>query len=127
MGLIQAGSVSQIDGRVVNVTDGAAGDTYFYFSLGEQGFRFFSLQYTITAFTLKLEVTNDSDVSSTPAVLADASKTWTDVTNALFGVVSVTTSGIWIVDTPLAVAKCRLVYTRSLATNSLAVRLTRAT
>lgn len=126
MGVIQAASVTQSDGLVVNVTDVAAGNNFFYFSMAEVGFRFVTLQNTVTAMTLTLEATNDTDVSGSSA-LADANKTWTDITLAILGVASDTTSGAWIIRTPLPFAKCRLKYVRSLATNSLAVRMTRST
>jgi len=126
MALVQAGVSTQVDGLVVNVTDIAAGNTFFYFSMAEAGFRFVTLQNTVTAMTLTLEGTNDSDVSGTSA-LTDANKTWTDVTLAILGVASDTTSGAWIIRTPFPFAKGRIKYVRSNATNALAVRMTRST
>lgn len=100
-------------GQVLTATNVAAGNNYYYFGLGEEGYRLFTFHFALTAMTISFEVSNDGDD------VADANKTWVDVTNALFGAPTFTADGMWIQDTFLAVARCRIKYVRSNATNSI--------
>ena len=112
-GLPSNGPGTSVGGRILNGSDVAAGATYAYFDFSANGWRFFSLQFTLTAMTIAFEVSNDADD------VTDANATWTDVTNALFGAPTFVASGMWIVDTALVVARCRIKYTRSNATNTV--------
>jgi hypothetical protein len=108
------------DGRIINATNAANGVAVnFYIELGKAGFKHAFLSLAIVATTVQLFATADG-----PSV-ADADATWVNVTNTLFGVSQITTSGEWHINTPESFDRLRLTYTPSNATNSLAVRLTR--
>lgn len=59
-------------------------------------------------------------------MMSDPTSTqWVDVTNALTGAASATTTGVWIIDTPLAFERVRIKRLTTNATNALTLRLTR--
>lgn len=111
-----------IDGRILNVVNGDLGNantSYTYFGMAAEDKHYFTLAFTIQNTTLTLEACME------PLSTADASANWVDVTNALTGAANATATGVWIIDTPLAVSRLRVVRLTTNATNALALYLTR--
>lgn len=113
---------TNLDGVRTNIANGDLGtaDTsYTYIYWAAEGFRMGVMQMNIEATTVTLEGTND------PMSTADASATWTDITQTFFGVVNRTTTGDWIIDTALGFGRLRLKRVTTNATNSFQLRLCR--
>lgn len=111
-----------IDGLVLFVDNGALGNadtSYFYFDLVKAGFDIFTLQFTITATTLTIEVSNDL-----PSV-DNASATWSDITGVLTGSSTITATGTLTIAFPLPWSRVRVKRVTTNATNALSLRLTR--
>lgn len=117
-----------LDGSVLTVANGDLGNantSYFYFLLGGAGFNIFTLDFTIQATTLTVEVSNDL------LSVSNASANWRDITdlvtlNSPSGSVStITTSGSLTIAAPLLWSRVRLKRVTTNATNALSLRLTR--
>lgn len=75
-------SIYSCDGSILNVASsdlGNAATRYTYFNLGNEGYKYFSLQHIITATTLTLEACN-ADVQ--PGTIINSVSTGTDATGA---------------------------------------------
>ncbi len=111
-----------VDGRILNIANGDIGNTdtsYTYIPLAKGGFNIFSLQFTITATTLTIEVSNSA------YSVADSSATWTDVTSTLTGSSTVTATGSLTVTSPFPWSRMRVKRVTTNATNALVLNLTR--
>lgn len=105
-------------GRVINVTNAANGvEAYQYEDWGNDGFKNAFITLAISNVTVSIYATADNNT------VANASATWVNVTNTLFGVSQITTSGEWHINSNEAFDRIRITYTPSNATNSLAVRM----
>jgi len=110
-------------GKIVEVKTGDIGNgdtSYTYFNFGLEGYRIGSLQCILTATTLTLEATNDA------ANVSNANATWTDITQALFGVANFTTSSNLIIDSPIIFSRMRLKQVTTNGTNALSVMFSAA-
>lgn len=97
--------------NIANGVLGNANTSYTYMNVGEDNWRSFSMIYTITATTVTIEASND------PASVADASKTWFDISTDLLGASSVTATGSKkVIDLPYA--RLRFKRVTSNATNA---------
>lgn len=117
-----------LDGTVLTVANGDLGNadtSYFYFLLAGSGFNIFTLDFTIQATTLTVEVSNDL------LSVSNASATWIDITelvtlNSPSGAVStITNTGSLTVSAPLLWSRIRIKRVTTNATNALSLRLTR--
>lgn len=117
-----------LDGRVLNIANGDLGNadtSYLYFYLAAAGFNIFTMQFTITATTLTFEASNS------PLSTADASATWSDITNIVTSgspggaVTSITATGTVTVAFPLDWSRIRVKRLTTNATNALTLNLTR--
>ncbi len=118
-----ARSIAGMDGLLTNVGLGDLGDantSYTYFNLGREGYSYFSIGHTNTATTITLEFTNDT------ADVADASATWSDLTNLLVGAATITVAGTITVDTPWPWARGRIKRLTTNVNNAFTARITRS-
>lgn len=109
----------KIKGRILHVINGDLGDantSYTYFNMSQDEMRYATIQFTIEATTITLEATDDT--------AADISATWTDVTLAMTGAANAVASGMWIIDTPFSVRRCRIKRLTTNAINALDIFLT---
>lgn len=97
---------------VANGDQGSGATVNYYEDWGNDGKKFGSLMFNLEATTLKVYGSNDKDT------VADASKEWDNITTLLFGIVSETVSGTWMIDTPLVFAKLKFEFVTTNATNS---------
>jgi len=100
-----------IEETLVNVTNMAQATTFYaYFDM--DGYRYFALQLETSGAAPVDTLTMTMECSIQDDGTAPASCTYQDLTLDLFGVASVVDADdFWVVDTPLSVKYCRLVYT----------------
>ena len=91
---------------------GNADTSYSYLEFGNVNWRFISLIYTITATTMTVEASND------PMTVADASKTWFDVSTEVLGAANVTATGGKRVEMEAPYGKLRFKRVTTNATNA---------
>ena len=111
-----------IDGNILSVVNGDLGNadtSYTYFNMLAEDKHYFVLAFTIEATTLTLEACLE------PLTTSNATANWVDITNAMTGAANATVTGSWIIDTPLAVSRLRVVRLTTNATNALELYLTR--
>jgi hypothetical protein len=105
---------------VANGDLGNANTSYTYFNMSSEDWRYFSVACTnIQATTLTLEASPD------PMSVADASKSWVDVTTAMTGAATLAAQGTWIRHFPTPFTRMRIKRVTSNATNSLRLKINR--
>lgn len=100
---------------ISNVVNGDLGNnitSYTYFNLARDGWRYFTLIYTLQNTTITIEATNDG------VAVADADADWLDVTDLLSSSSSLTTSGSIAQDTPIVFGRLRIKQVTTNATNA---------
>jgi len=124
MGPAPSTITGSLDGEVLDIGNGDLGDantSYLYFGLLKAGFNAFSLQYTVQATTLTIEISNDL-----PDV-ANASAVWTDVTLVATdgAAATITATGSLTVAKSMPWSRVRIKRLTTNATNALKMELTR--
>lgn len=92
--------------QLAEVTAETSGTNYYYFSeVQDFNFAGFQVEMTLTLDTLTVTVEGTMDNDATVAL---ASRSWQDITDAFFGVASITADGMLIFDTPCPFAALRI-------------------
>lgn len=112
-----------VDGKYADVANGAylTGQTYtFEIPFAMEGYRYLTIQMNIENTSVTFEATNDTND------IVQASATWTDVTQLIWGVVNRTATGDWVIDTPIPFARFRIKALTTNDTNSFQARICRS-